>query len=199
LRFIITDILKYAENRIRAHIGVKSRLSVNILPDGIKRLADEYFATELPIRVAHASIPEEIPEYEKLYEPTSSGLSLASAAMIEELSWETTGKLVEAFEGEAPEAITEPEPEPEPISDEASLWDMLNENELEFIRAALAEDFVLQSSIASRIGSLPDIIADRINTLAADTMGDILLEDIGGGYAVIEDYIEETKGAIKYD
>ena len=30
-------------------------------------------------------------------------------------------------------------------------------------------------------------------------MGDILLEDIGGGYAVIEDYIEETKGAIKYD
>ena len=199
LRFIITDILKYAENRIRAHIGVKSRLSVNILPDGIKRLADEYFAAELPIRVAHASIPEEIPEYEKLYEPTSSGLSLESAAKIEELSWETTGKLVEAFEGEAPEAIIEPAPEPEPISDEASLWEMLNENELEFIRAALAEDFVLQSSIASRIGSLPDIIADRINTLAADTMGDILLEDIGGGYAVIEDYIEETKGAINND
>ena len=71
--------------------------------------------------------------------------------MIEELSWETTGKLVEAFEGEAPEAIIEPDPEPEPISDEASLWDMLNENELDFIRAALAEDFVLQSSIASRI------------------------------------------------
>lgn len=199
LRFIITDILKYAENRIRAHIGVKSRLSVNILPDGIKRLADEYFAAELPIRVAHASIPEEIPEYEKLYEPTSRGLSLASAAMIEELSWETTGKLVEAFEGEVPEAIIEPDPEPKPVSDEASLWEMLNENELDFIRAALTDDFVLQSSIASRIGSLPDIIADRINTLAADTMGDILLEDIGGGYAVIEDYIEETKGAIKYD
>lgn len=199
LRFIITDILKYAENRIRAHIGVKSRISVTLLPDGIKRLADEYFAAELPIRVAHPNIPEEVPEYEKLYEPASSGLSLESAAKIEELSWKTTGKLVEAFEGEAPDAIIEPEPEPEPIPDEASLWEMLNENELDFIRAALAEDFVLQSSIASRIGSLPDIIADRINTLAADIMGDILLEDIGGGYAVIEDYIEETKGAIKYD
>ena len=41
--------------------------------------------------------------------------------------------------------------------------------------------------------------ADKINTLAADTMGDILLEDVGGGYAVLEDYIEETKGAINND
>ncbi len=196
MRFIITDILKYAENRIRAHIGVKSRLSVNILPDGIKRLADEYFASELPIRVAQ-SIPEEIPEYEKLYEPSSSGLSLESAAKIEELSWETTGKLVEAFEDEAPEQIIEPEPEP--VSEGESLWEMLNENELAFIRAALDEDFASQSAIASRMGSLPDIIADKINTLAADTMGDILLEDIGGGYAVLEDYIEETKGAIHND
>ena len=197
LRFIITDILKYAENRIRAHIGVKSRITVSILPDGIKRLADEYFASELPIRVSHPSIPEEIPEYEKLYEPSTSGLSLESAARIEELSWETTGKLVEAFDGEVPEEIVEPEPEP--IDEENSLWELLNENEIAFIRAALAEDLALQSSIASRMGSLPDIIADRINTLAADTMGDILLEDIGGGYAVLEDYIEETKGAIKYD
>ena len=197
LRFIITDILKYAENRIRAHIGVKSRISVSVLPDGIKRLADEYFASELPIRVSHPSVPEEIPEYEKLYEPTSSGLSLESAAKIEELSWETTGKLVDAFEVEIPEAIIEPDPEPVP--EEASLWDMLDENELAFISAALAENFALQSSIASRVGSLPDIIADKINTLAADTMGDILLEDIGGGYAVLEDYIEEAKGAINYD
>ena len=199
LRFIITDILKYAENRIRAHIGVKSRLSVNILPDGIKRLADEYFASELPIRVAHPSIPEEIPEYEKLYEPTSSGLSLESASMIEELSWETTGKLVEAFDGEEPEQIAEPDPMPEVVEDEASLWEILNENEINFIRAALDEDFARQSAVAMQAGSLPDILADKINTLAADTMGDILLEDIGGGYAVLEDYIEETKGAINND
>ena len=29
--------------------------------------------------------------------------------------------------------------------------------------------------------------------------GDILLEDTGMGYAVLEDYIEETKGALNYD
>ena len=199
LRFIITDILKYAENRIRAYIGVKSRISVSALPEGIKRLADEYFALELPIRGANPSIPEEIPEYEKLYDPLSSGLSLESAAKIEEMSWETTEKLVEAFEEEQI-----PEPAPEPVTEtdceeEASLWTMLNENEIAFIRAAIDEDFARQTAIASQIGSLSDIIADKINTIAADTMGDILLEDVGGGYTVLEDYIEETKGAIYND
>ncbi len=199
LRFIITDILKYAENRIRAHIGVKSRLSVNLLQDGIKRLADEYFASELPIRVAQPSNPDEIPEYEKLYEPSSSGLSLESAAKIEELSWEITGKLVDAFEGEEPDQPLEPEPVPQPVAEEDSLWNLLSETEIDFIRAALDENFSLQASIALKAGSLPDIIADKINTIAADSMGDILLEDVGGGYAVLEDYIEETKGVIYND
>ena len=88
---------------------------------------------------------------------------------------------------------------PDVVEDEASLWELLNENEISFIRAALDEDFARQSAVAMQAGSLPDILADKINTLAADMMGDILLEDIGGGYAVLEDYIEETKGAINND
>ena len=199
LRFIITDLLKHAENLIRGYIGVKSRLSVNMLPDGIKRLADEYFASALPLRSAHSSTPDEVPEYEKLYEPATSGLSFESAARIEELSWETTGRLVEAFEDESPERIIEPEPACEPAYEGDSLYSVLSENEISFIKSALDGDFERQSAIASRMGSLSDIIADRINTLAADLMGDILLEDVGGGYAVLEDYIEETKGAIYND
>lgn len=201
LRFIVTDILKYAENRIRAHIGVKSRLSVNSLPAEIKKLADEYFSAELPIRTLHPSIQNEVPEYEKLYEPVSSGLSFESASKIEALSWETTGRLVEAFEEDEqiPDIIEEPiQTLPEP-AEEDDLFENLSESEIAFIRAAIDEDFSEQSRIASNAGSLPDIIADKINTLAADIMGDILLEDIGGGYGVLEDYIEETKGAIKYD
>ena len=106
---------------------------------------------------------------------------------------------MDAFEGEEPEQIAEPEPIPEAAPEEDSIWDLLDETEINFIRAALDEDFFRQSAIASQAGSLPDIIADKINTLAADTMGDILLEDVGGGYAVLEDYIEETKGAINND
>ncbi len=199
LRFIVTDILKYAENRIRAHIGVKSRLSVNPLPAEIKALADEYFNRELPIRTLHPSIENEVPEYEKLYEPTSHGLSFESAAKIEELSWETTGRLIDAFEDvEEPMEIEAPLPEAEPEEPE-SLFDSLGEEEKKFIIAALDGDVSAQSAIAAKSGSLPDIIADRINTLAADLMGDILLEDIGGGYAVIEDYEEETRGALNHD
>ena len=201
LRFIVTDILKYAENRIRAHIGVKSRLSVNSLPAEIKKLADEYFSAELPIRTLHPSIENEVPEYEKLYEPVSRGLSFEAAARIEALSWETTGRLVEAFEEDEQitETVEEPIAAPPDPAEEGGLFDSLSDIEIAFIRATLAEDFSEQSRIASRAGSLPDVIADKINTLAADITGDILLEDIGGGYGVLEDYAEETKGAVKYD
>jgi hypothetical protein len=200
LRFIVTDILKYAENRIRAHIGVKSRLSVNALPDEIKKLADEYFSVNLPVQTIHPSVQNEIPEYEKLYEPVSRGLSFESASQIEALSWETTGKLVDAFaeENEEPSFIPEPTETVEvPVCDDffASLGDI----EIAFIKSALSEDFAEQGRLATTAGSLADVIADKINTLAADTRGDILLEDTGAGYVVREDYIEETKGALNYD
>ena len=200
LRFIVTDILKYAENRIRAHIGVKSRLSVNALPAEIKKLADEYFSSELPVQTIHPSIQDEIPEYEKLYEPISKGLSFESASQIESLSWETTGKLVEAFSED--EEITEntmiEEAELTPPQTEDDFFAALGEVETAFIKAALSEDFAAQGRIAAEAGSLTDVIADKINTLSADTRGDILLEDVGIGYAVLDDYIEETKGALNY-
>lgn len=201
LRFIVTDVLKYAENRIRAHIGVKSRLSVNSLPNGIKRLADEYFNRELPIKTLHPSIKDEIPDYEKLYEPERREMSFSSASEIESLSWETTGRLIEAFE----EAEEEPTPDaPVPEADdnaadcaEDDLFALLSSDELDFLCAALEEGFSKQREIASRTGALPDILADRINTLSADVTGDVLLEESGGGYAVIEDYAEEVSKAIK--
>lgn len=191
LRFIVTDILKYAENRIRAHIGVKSRLSVNSLPEQIKKLADEYFNRELPIRSLHPSISDEVPEYERLYEPTSRGLSFESAAKIEQLSWKTTGKLIEAFEEEQ-SPTQKPEPTPVHQTEEGGLFAALSSEELAFVRAALDGRFEEQSRIAASAGTLTDVIADRINTLAADLMGDILLEDVGTGYAVIDDYAEQT-------
>ena len=199
LRFIVTDILKYAENRIRAHIGVKSRLSLNALPTAIKNLAEEYFDRELPIRSVHPSVKDEIPEYEKLYEPRSSGLSFDSAAKIEALSWETTEKLVETFADESEPIIVEPdEPITTVVKEESDFIGSLSGSEKEFILAALEGDISKQASIAAREASLPDIMADKINTLAADLFGDIILEDLGGSYGVLEDYEEELRGALEY-
>ncbi len=201
LRFIVTDILKYAENRIRAHIGVKSRLSVNSLPAEIKKLADEYFSSELPVQTIHPSVQNEIPEYEKLYEPVSRGLSFESASQIEAISWETTDKLIEAFseKNDVVESVAETENAVPQAEDEDDFFTALGDIEQAFIKAALSEDFAEQGRIAASVGSLADVIADKINTLAADMRGDILLEDIGIGYTILEDYIEEVKGALNYD
>lgn len=202
LRFIVTDILKCAENRIRAHLGVRSRLSVSPLPAKIKAITDEYFDAELPIKSVHPSIENELPDYEKLYEPASGELTFESAARIEELSWETTGRLIDAFETEvlhepaesAPtEAVKAEEDEPQ------GFFECLSEDDKAFVIAALDRDRDAQAAIAASRGELPDLVADRINALAAERMGDILLDDIGEGYYVIEDYEEETRGALKHD
>ena len=199
LRFLVTDILKYAENRIRSHIGVKSRLSINALPTAIKAIAEEYFNRELPIRSVHPSVKDEVPEYEKLYEPTSRGLSFDSAAKIEALSWETTERLVETFAEEEKSIFSEPETIPEPMQEESEpdLIYSLSKAEKEFVLAALERNASKQSAVAANESSLPDIIADRINTLAADIFGDIILEDLGGFYGVLEDYEEELRGAFE--
>lgn len=201
LRFIVTDILKYAENRIRAHIGVKSRLSVNALPAEIKKVADEYFSSELPVQTLHPGVQNEVPEYEKLYEPVSRGLSFEAASQIEMISWETTDKLVEAFaeENEVPVIIEEAKIKVPTTATDDDFFEALSEIELDFLKASLNEDFAEQGRIATSLGSLTDVIADKINTLSADLRGDILLEDIGNGYTILEDYIDEVKGALNND
>ena len=47
-----------------------------------------------------------------------------------------------------------------------------------------------QREFANAQGMMVDAIVDRINTVAGDMLGDILLEECDDGYAVIEDYLE---------
>ena len=59
---------------------------------------------------------------------------------------------------------------------------------LPFLRAVQASDFAMQRQIASELGGMPDAIADEINEIAVDCMGDILIENDGEGYVPISDY-----------
>lgn len=254
LRFIITDLLKYSENRIRGYLGIKSRLSCSALPDGLKRLADKYFDEALPIK-KHTPLSTPAPEYEKFYEPARSELTFEAAAKIEELSWQTTEKLIEAFsdsdtercqdtitilpESTDPracdtvgytdatgvkneiedeynnkfvsEAENKSELQPELQSELQSelqpepKFNDISENESEFgfesyekdfLCAILEGDTARQIKIAAEHGKLVDAVADGINEKAVDLFGDILVEDAGDGYAVIEDYIEDAKNII---
>ncbi len=96
LRFAVTDMVKYTENRIRAHMGVKSRLSVTTLSDAIKREMDVYLDQQVP-RIKSRE-QEQVEQYERLYDLPAAPLDLSHSAEIEQASWETTKKLVEAFE-----------------------------------------------------------------------------------------------------
>ncbi len=203
LRFAVTDVVKYTENRIRAHMGVKSRLSVSSLSDAIKREMDQYLDQHVPRIKSRATEEEE--QYQRLYDLPSTPLDLSRSEQIEQQSWETTRRLVEAFEQEPepepeqepmPEPVIAPVPEPEDVPDSAvqsgdhPLADALADY-LPFIAAAAAGDGAGQRAAAKALGRMVDAVADEINEIAAELFGDVILEDGGNGYVIIEDYREQ--------
>jgi hypothetical protein len=196
LRFLIADIIKYSENKIRAAIGVKSRLSVFTLPDPVRVALDEYFALNLKKNSSVSSREKPREEYEKLYDAPKTELSPENAAKIEDSSWQVTKILVEAFEEEEKkeEPIIEEKPAEKEICENADspleeLKRLLGEK-YNFVVAALESDGKKQSEIADKLSIMADALADEINDLAAEIIGDIILEDQGGYYTVIEDYRE---------
>lgn len=216
LRFLITDILKYSENRLRAALGIKSRLSYGPIPTAAREAVDAYFAVEFPpaARRATAKKPEAVPEYEKYYEPApeNNTFSLENAAKIELESWQTTDRLIEAFaEDETTPELTEPAVAPAHIQPEApsavsAAPDFSGEPDdslaaalagyRDFVIAALGGDAAGQKRAAAARGMLTDAMADAINDIAAEMWGDIILEDGGGYYRVIDDYADDVRSAV---
>ncbi|MBQ1233581.1 MAG: TerB N-terminal domain-containing protein, partial [Clostridia bacterium] len=224
LRMAVTDMVKYTENRIRAHMGVKSRLGVGTLSEAVKREMDAYLDGVVP-RMKNPE-REQVEQYEKLYDLPATELDLSRSAEIEQASWETTKKLIEAFDPvganhDSPETITpvganHDSPEtivpvganhdsPEtivpvganhdsPASAVPDGNDALNDalaDYLPFIRAAANGDASAQMAFCRTQGKMLDAVADEINGIAADVFGDVILEEDGSAYAIIEDYKEE--------
>jgi hypothetical protein len=101
LRYLITDVVKYTENKLRAALGIRSRLGIYALPTSIRELIDAYLDPLLPKRTRTSERGvEESAEYEKLYDLPRKAFSLHDAAEIERTSWDTTERLIEAFEEE---------------------------------------------------------------------------------------------------
>ena len=212
LRILVTDIMKYTENKLRAYLGVKSRLGLYALPQIFRDCIDRYLREALPqkARTAHA---EPRREYDALYDVPKTVLSLTHAAEIEAGSWMTTERLISAFEDSenAEKTISEPVREaeltvtPETATSSCAVSrsstseaDEPDENDhllqelsewMKFINYALIEDAPAQRAFARERGEMIDSIADRINEIAADVIGDVLLEENdNGGYRVLEDY-----------
>ncbi|MBQ2826373.1 MAG: hypothetical protein IJF13_04040, partial [Clostridia bacterium] len=167
-------------------------------------ILEEYFDSALPLplptksskpsRASAAVAEEEIPEYEKYYTPISTGFDPSRAAAIEAQSWRVT-EMLTPDEGAREESVTEMTLTPVPkvtekvekgeeLSPYSALWAALTEGERKFIIS-------LQRGARSS-GIEADATADSINEKAAELTSDILLEDNGDGYAVIEDYTEDA-------
>ena len=191
LRFLVGDIVKYSENKLRAYIGIKSRMTVYSIGTELRRLLDEYFYVSLPASKKHRQVQKK-QEYEKLYDVPQRPLSLSEAAKIEAGSWETTKELVTAFEEE-----TSDETLNDICDDKGQNNSRQSDNDdcFHIYRKAILELIDGKASaiydLASALGRLPDAVVDSINEIAFDSFGDTLIEDDGmGNYTVIEDYIE---------
>ena len=192
LRFLVGDIIKYSENKLRAFFGIKSKMTVYSVSGELRALLDNYFSQNLPSKHIKKAVKEERHDYDVLYDVPQKKLSLSDAAKIEEDSWLTTKGLVEAFEEQKSEVeitlpdkkifptevITENKKEDDGFGEYRSLLvSMLNGNQ-----NALKE-------FASKINKMPDAVADEINERAYDIIGDAVIEDDGmGAYVIIEDY-----------
>lgn len=206
----VTDIVKYSENCLRSRLGIKQRMTVNTLSLDIKNFLKAYYTENMPYmnvgskprRKRELRDINEIPEYEKLYEPLSSGLDLDSASEIERSSWDITERLVTAFEDEettpliAPATEEKSANEDETISSETSQNTNITSASLSALRALLAEDMSLFGDLAKQNNMLPSAFADKINEELFDIIGDSVIENDGFEIKLSEFYREDIEDIV---
>ena len=220
LQAAVTDAVRYSENKLREHLGSKSKLNVMSVNPFVKEAIDRFFAVyypSMPIvdrrRRSAAEKEAEPHEYDKLYDVPKLAFSAEHAMEIERESWETTKILTEAFADESDEAnvssssestttvqpittyeLTKAPDVTENINDNGGLYEKIKQllgNAAEFIKLCQSDSIAEQRKFAIANKLSTDELADRINEAAVDIFGDIILENDGEAYRIIEDYIDQ--------
>ncbi len=215
LRAALTAAAKHAENRLRALLSVKSRLSVPPLKPAYREHIDAYFrglADKL-----HPRSRAEAAEYDHLYAAPSHGISLTAAMEIENASWENTRILLpdgEELSGESVPLVSTEASSVRPFengveSTEGSATPFafvpsaseggapaFSEEERRYLSLVLLQDSVGISRLLSGSGRIEEELAAHINELTSDYFGDIVLENDGTAIHLIEDYKEEVSAWI---
>ena len=200
LRADVTQALKYTENKLRALLGVKSRLAIKDLPDEYKAVIDSYFK-EIFEKVNRERAKKIEPEYERLYDAMPEELSFVGADEIEKASWAITARLVEEIAEEKPQVFIPPAPiytEPqftEPRKESISSPDSygLGEKELSALKAILNCNRENLRAVTGGAEEVLDSLVERINEAFADGFGDVIIEPTDAGYEIIEDYKEDVE------
>ncbi len=203
LRMMISNATKYAENKLRAYLGVKSRLGVKELDERIIAAIDAYFARELPQRRRQQAQPAQT-DYERLYDVPNKAMSLAEAERIEQASWQTTERLVEAFEDDAStdyvqSVPAEPmQPESSGVQAAESIFSSVADSQgdictafgeyMEFLHLVDTDDAAGQRKFAQSRGQMIDSVFDKINEISMDFLGDVILIENDGRFSIVEEY-----------
>lgn len=196
ISFIVTDTVRYCENRIRAYLGIRARLSIQNLTEQHKKILDQYFDEYLPAPFFEKK-RKRADEFEDFYSEEENkpfSVSFEKAKEIEEKSWEVTDKLVvDDFEDdfvlpdvEQNEAVEENEkPSEKSIEGES----------LDIAKLALICVFKKDKGgfeqIAEEAFMLPETLAECVNELCYEVIGDIGIEEKDGEYVIIPDYEQE--------
>lgn len=211
----VTGVLKYTENRLRKRMALRAKLRVDGLSPADQAVIDAYFGADpVPEKKKSAAQAEE-EAYLKHYEADTHGFDFSAAGEIEKASWDNTVRLTDTETDDAPVPdTTTPEPddtiataEKSPIdaavgipgesgmaSDDRDTSPMANPAE---VGGYTLEKAALTAALDGRfaaycraVGEFPGRMAERINEIFMDEMGDIVLE---ADYSVIEDYREEAE------
>jgi len=181
---------------------VRSRLTVYALPTNVREIVDEVVRPILPQKQTVKKPPAEvIPEYERLYELPVKPLDTDNAEAIERASWNTTRRLVEAFEDGSEEepapipepkapTVTAPPPPAVPSASPSGLVARLSP----YRSFLLARSEREQNEVARSMGKMPDAVADEINEIAVEELEDVLLVAGENGYEIPEDYRSLLEG-----
>ena len=212
IRNTVTQAVKYAENRLRAFLSIKSRLSSSGLREEYKRAIDTYYDRIFSERQRER---EKIsrPEYEKLYDAEEKALSFSYAESIEEASWELARRL--APEAEAEEVFSSPAESKRTQENELSCEENpfeiakthektetentygLTSSHIEFLRALLNKKFAHANEIAKAERETAEGFSDIINESFSDFFGDVIIEITENGCSIISDYETEVAEWLK--
>ncbi|MBR6744944.1 MAG: hypothetical protein IKM00_07010, partial [Clostridia bacterium] len=158
----------------------------------------------LPPKSRAAAKKQETSEFEKFYEPVHKEFSLADAKRIEDESWQTTKILVEAFESDTPAETENVEIVEDAKNDEnqAQITEVSeSDSELRsalrelssYVVALLHDDSKKRAAALTALGRSEAVVIDKINEIAADIIGDIIIDGDEGEYFVIEDYLDTLR------
>lgn len=206
LRSIVTMAVRYTENKLRAHLGVKSRLAIKDLPEEYKCLIDGYF-NSLTSEKSERIKKENIPEYEALYDAPKEALSISGADKIEQESWQTTARLVgddisvdeddiyyssvmtqyDAMKADSIDNTLDANCENESCDGECET-SAYGLSECEIL---LILDIIKGRNCNFELERSETI--ERINEAFAENFGDVIIELDSDRYRIIEDYQEDVE------